>query len=126
MLLFGTILSSTEPAFAQSEADIVVTARRVEERLQDVPLSIQVFNQEELTNRNISRASDLTTYVPSLSQNNTFGSDNIRFQIRGFVQEAESAPSVGIYFADAVAPRGASNAVNSGNGAAPGSFFDLQ
>ena len=114
------------PALAQEGGDIVVTARRVEERLQDVPLSIQVFNQEELTNRNISRAADLVTYTPSLSQNNTFGGDNVRFQIRGFVQEAESAPSVGIYFADAVVPRGAANSVNAGNGAGPGAFFDLQ
>ncbi len=42
------------PAFAQAAADeaaeatgndIIVTARRVEERLQDVPISITVFNQ---------------------------------------------------------------------------------
>ncbi|HEY0958375.1 MAG TPA: TonB-dependent receptor [Novosphingobium sp.] len=127
ILLAGSMLAaSTAPALAQEGGDIVVTARRVEERLQDVPLSIQVFNQEELTNRNISRAADLVTYTPSLSQNNTFGGDNVRFQIRGFVQEAESAPSVGIYFADAVVPRGAANSVNAGNGAGPGAFFDLQ
>lgn len=129
VLLGGTILAGigATPAMAQSDpADIIVTARRIDERLQDVPLSIQVLNQEEISNRNITRASDLTTYVPSLTQNNTYGSDNIRFHIRGFSQEAESAPSVGIYFGDAVAPRGASNAVNAGNGAGPGSFFDLQ
>ncbi|HTH26927.1 MAG TPA: TonB-dependent receptor [Sphingobium sp.] len=110
---------------ASNASDIIVTARRVEERLQDVPLSISVFNQDQLTSRNVTTASDLATYVPSLSQNNTYGADNARFQIRGFTQDAETAPSVGVYFADAVAPRGASNAVNAGGGAGPGSFFDL-
>ena len=49
------------PALAQSAqgaddgtgADIVVTARRMEEKLQDVPISITVYNQEQLANRNI-------------------------------------------------------------------------
>ncbi|HEY0960277.1 MAG TPA: TonB-dependent receptor [Novosphingobium sp.] len=127
VLLAGSVLAaSSVPALAQDSADIVVTARRVEERLQDVPLSIQVFNQEQLSQKNISSATDLATYTPSLSQNTTFGSDNARFQIRGFVQEGDSVPSVGVYFADAVSLRGAGNSVNSGNGAGPGSFFDLQ
>ncbi len=37
------------PASAQEVSkDIIVTARRVEERLQDVPISITVFDQEQL------------------------------------------------------------------------------
>ena len=38
--------------------DIVVTARRVEEKLQDVPISITVFNQEQLTSRNITNSAE--------------------------------------------------------------------
>ena len=34
--------------------DIIVTARRSEERLQDVPISITVFNQQQLAQRNIT------------------------------------------------------------------------
>jgi iron complex outermembrane receptor protein len=105
---------------------IIVTARRMEERLQDVPISITVFNQQQLADRNIVTASDLGNYTPSLSTNTNFGSDNSSFAIRGFVQDIGTAPSVGVYFADVVAPRGGSNGTIAGNGAGPGSFFDLQ
>ncbi len=44
--------------------DILVTARRVEERLQDVPISMTVYNQQELADRNIVNAADLATVTP--------------------------------------------------------------
>jgi iron complex outermembrane receptor protein len=113
-------------AEASNPADIVVTARRTEERLQDVPISITVFNQQQLADRNITKAEDLAIYTPSLSQNNTLGSTQSSFAIRGFVQDIGTAPSVGVYFADVVAPLGASNNQPVGNGAGPGAFFDLQ
>jgi iron complex outermembrane receptor protein len=118
------------PALAQDAADtgtgdIVVTARRVEERLQDVPISITVFNQQDISNRNITTATELGTYTPSLTINARFGPDKASFAIRGFSQIDTTSPTVGIYFADVVALR--SNAgTTSGNGAGPGQFFDLQ
>jgi iron complex outermembrane receptor protein len=130
-------LAQAAPAFAESgdapvatsepnSADIVVTARRVEERLQDVPISISVFNQQQLENRNVSNASDLATYTPSLQADNRFGSNNATFSIRGFRQDLRTSASVGIYFADVVAQRGGNGGVQAGDGAGPGSFFDLQ
>jgi iron complex outermembrane recepter protein len=105
--------------------EIVVTARRVEERLQDVPISISVFNQQQLADRNIVTASDLALYTPSLSSSPRFGPDNASFAIRGFVQEGPTSPSVAVYFADVVAPR-AQGGTTAGNGAGVGSLFDLQ
>src|SRR5262244_2477637 len=116
------------PALAQSSADdgnpadIIVTARRVEERLQDVPISITVFNQEQLTNRNVINAADLALYTPSLSANTNFGAENSSFAIRGFVQDAGTPPSVGVYFADVVALRGPTQGTQAGDGAGPGNF----
>jgi iron complex outermembrane receptor protein len=107
-------------------SEIIVTARRVEERLQDVPISITVFNQQQLSNSNIVNSEDLARITPSLSVNDNFGSDNSSYAIRGFIQENGTAPSVGVYFADVVAPRGASNGTPAGDGAGAGSFFDLQ
>ncbi|MFT3968302.1 MAG: Plug domain-containing protein, partial [Sphingobium sp.] len=129
-LLASSILGAAAPlpALAQAADDhetIVVTARRTEERLQDVPISITVFNQQQLSNRNVVNSQDLATYTPSLSSNTNFGSQNSSFAIRGFAQDIGTAPSVGVYFADVVAPRGASNGVPTGDGAGPGSFFDL-
>jgi iron complex outermembrane receptor protein len=106
-------------------SEVVVTARRMEERLQDVPISIAVFNQQQLTNRNVVTAADLASYTPSLSVTNNFGQDNATFAIRGFVQATATSPSVGVFFADVVAPR-ANGGVAGGNGAGPGAFFDLQ
>jgi iron complex outermembrane receptor protein len=122
-------LGTGAPSAAQTggdPSDIIVTARRVEERLQDVPISITVFNQGQLDNRNINSGNDLATYTPSLSANSRFGTDNASFAIRGFSQESRTTASVGIYFADVVAPRGGTASIGSGDGAGPGSFFDLQ
>jgi iron complex outermembrane receptor protein len=125
--------AQTAPAAAPAAApatddgsSIIVTARRVEERLQDVPISITVFSQQQITNRNITNSADLATYTPSLSTNSNFGSENTSFAIRGFVQDAGTAPSVGVYFADVVAPRGPTQGTQAGDGAGPGTLFDLQ
>jgi iron complex outermembrane receptor protein len=107
-------------------ADIIVTARRVEERLQDVPISITVFNQQQISNRNVTDPTGLALYTPSLSANNNFGSENTSFAIRGFVQDAGTQPSVGVYFADVVALRGPTQGTQAGDSAGPGDFFDLQ
>jgi len=105
--------------------EIIVTARRTEEVLQNVPISMTVFNQEMLNERNVVNGADLATYTPSLSVNTRFGADNTTFAIRGFTQELRTTASVAVYFADVVAPRGGGS-VSAGDGAGPGSFFDLQ
>jgi iron complex outermembrane recepter protein len=105
--------------------EVVVTAQRREEKLQDVPISISVFTAKQLANANISNPSDLAQYTPSLSMNPRFGNDNASFSIRGFTQDLRTTASVGIYFADVVAPRGQSSQT-SGDGASPGELFDLQ
>ena len=118
--------SSVPGAATASEelGDIIVTARRVEERLQDVPISITVFNQTQLENHNLVDAQDLADYTPSLSASG-FGNDNSTFAIRGFGQDIGTQPSVGVYFADVVAPRGNSSGITVGDGAGPGYFFDM-
>jgi len=117
---------ATAPAYAQDAGgDIVVTARRVEERLQDVPISITVFNQEQIDNRNIVNTADLATYTPSLSVNSRFGPEKASFVIRGFVQDLATAPSVGVYFADVVGAR-SGGSTTAGNGVGVGNMFDLQ
>jgi iron complex outermembrane receptor protein len=118
--------NTSNPASAPQLTEVIVTARRSEERLQDVPISITVLSQEQLTDNNITKAEDLATLTPSLSVNNNFGSENASFGIRGFVQDTGTAPSVGTYFADVVAPRGPAQGTQAGDSLGPGSFFDLQ
>jgi iron complex outermembrane receptor protein len=129
-LAFIAGFAASAPALAQAagtdDGPIIVTARRVEERLQDVPISITVYNQEELNRRNIVNGADLATYTPSLSVDGKNGTDRSTYAIRGFVQDSNTAPSVGVYFADVVSPRGKQDSLASGGGVSPGRFFDLQ
>ncbi len=123
----ATNAASVSPDTASSSVgEVIVTARRVQERLQDVPISITALNQQQLTSRNITTAADLSTYTPSLETNNFFGSTKTQFSIRGFVQDLGTQPSVGVYFADVVAPRAPAIDVPAGDGAGPGSLFDLE
>jgi iron complex outermembrane receptor protein len=106
-------------------ASIVVTARRVEERLQGAPISITVFDQETLTNNNVTNVEDLAALTSGLQINSRDGADSTNFSIRGFTQEQRTYATVGTYFADVLAPRG-SGATFGGDVAGPGSLFDLQ
>lgn len=120
-----TVPAHVAHAAIADPTEIVVTARRTEEVIQNVPISMTVFNQDMLTERNVTSAGDLAAYTPSLNVNNRFGADNATFAIRGFTQELRTTASVAVYFADVVAPRGNGN-IAGGDGAGPGSFFDLQ
>jgi iron complex outermembrane recepter protein len=121
-----SIPALVSPALAAEEDDaIIVTARRQEENLQEVPISITVLDEEAIAKRNIFNAGDLGNYVPSLSTNSNFGPEKSSFSIRGFIQEGRTSPSVGVFFADVVAPR-ANSGTTSGNGAGVGSFMDLE
>ncbi len=108
-----------------SPDEVIVTARRTEEVIQNVPISMTVFNQDMLDERNVVNAADLVKYTPSLNVNQRFGSDQASFAIRGFTQEFRTTASVAVYFADVVAPRGGAS-ITAGDGAGPGAFFDLQ
>ncbi len=132
-LMAATALCATiaTPAWAQandapaSDNDIIVTAQRVEQRLQDVPISITVLDQSKLSNNNIASLKDIAAITPGFAVNSRYGADNTTFTIRGFYQEQRSFATVGVFFADVVAPRG-SGATFGGDGAGPGALFDLQ
>ena len=129
--LFATAAMSlvlSTQAYAQSSSDdtIIVTARRIEERLQDVPISIAVVNQEQLSKSNIVGVDDLVRVVPGLNVESRYSSETNAFSIRGFNQALRTTSTVGTYFAEVVAPRGGAGAFPGGDGAGPGSLFDLQ
>src|SRR5690625_5141383 len=122
------ILAGLTAATAQAQfsiEEIVVTARRVSESLQDVPISMTVFNQKELEPRNITIAKDLAIYTPSLSVDERYGPEKSSFAIRGFNQDMVTAPTVGVYFADVVGVR-AQGGTTSGNTVGAGAFMDLE
>src|SRR5689334_18474421 len=80
--------------------DIVVTARRREELLQEVPVAVTAFTGEDLEKRGINDITDLQQTVPSLNlgtSTTTGGRKSISPALRGVRSNA-----VTIYFADVV------------------------
>ena len=106
--------------------DIIVRARRIDERAQDVPISITVLSPEQLSKFNIVNSEDLAKYVPGLAANTRYSPEQSTFTIRGFTQELRTSSSVGTYFADVVAPRGGGANLSGGDGAGPAYLFDLE
>ncbi len=68
-------------AFVMSE--IVITARKVEERLQDVPLAISAFGEREMSRLGIIGAADIGALTPGLLYEKDFGRRFDRPVIRG-------------------------------------------
>ena len=67
MAVLGVGLTVPAPAAHAAIAnleEVLVTARRKEESLQDVPVSMTVFSQETLDERNVISATDLVKYTP--------------------------------------------------------------
>lgn len=59
-------------------ADIIVTANKREQRLQDVPISVTVVSGDQLTRQNINEVADLTRSAPALNSAGPFGALSIR------------------------------------------------
>ena len=103
-----TALTISMPAFAQdaqadgaSESnDIIVTARRSDERLQDVPVSVQVVTGASLDKLAITSVDEISKLAPGLSLVNQ-GSSTI-VVLRGVTwQPGSGTPATPIYFNDA-------------------------
>lgn len=100
-----------------SSGEIIVTARRREENLQDVPAAVQVLGSAALAQRNILTEQDLATAVPGLvvrSNNNQF---QVNYVMRGesFEPYSGTVPGVQPYVNEVAL---------SGNAAPP--FYDLE
>jgi iron complex outermembrane recepter protein len=80
--------------------DIVVTARRVNERLIDVPLTIRALTGRELAERGINSLSDLAQFTPGLSYSPDLGRTAERPVIRGISALRPEAPQPVSVFVD--------------------------
>jgi outer membrane receptor protein involved in Fe transport len=100
------------PVFADSPADtgelgeIVVTAQRRSERLQDVPMSIQAFSQQSLDQQGVRSVDDLTRVSPGvtflrngMSSSGNYNDEDSDISIRGIDSNAGSS-TTGIYVDD--------------------------
>lgn len=107
------------PAAAQDEVPaasgqiIIVTARKVEERLQDVPLSIAAFSAEDMRERQVRDTSDIAALTPGLNFESYIGGASTPV-IRGAAQQriTDLDQNVSTFFDGIFLPR--SYAVNLG------------
>ncbi len=101
---------------ASGIADIVVTAQRRKENLQDVPIAVSAFSSDQLRAQGVSSALEIGQFVPNLiAQNNTgVGSANAYF-LRG-LGSTETIPTfdppVGTYVDDVYISRQNANNLN--------------
>ncbi|HVW68205.1 MAG TPA: TonB-dependent receptor [Steroidobacteraceae bacterium] len=83
-------------------AEVVVTATKRAENMQDIPISIQAFGTEKLEQMNVSSFDDYAKMVPSLSFQNDGGPSFEHVYMRGVASGGDgnhsgSQPSVGMY-----------------------------
>lgn len=92
----ATDRAESDPAFGE----IIVTASKREQTLQDVPIAVSVTSAESIERAQIRDIKDLSSLVPSLRVNQLQSSANTNFYIRGFGNGANNAgiePSVGLF-----------------------------
>ena len=88
---------STLPVYAQDQQpedtnateEIIVTAQKREQRLQDVPLAISAISSDQLTDRGVVDISTIANVVPSLAISGNAGNGGFRLlSIRGLSGQA--------------------------------------
>ena len=101
--------------------DIIVTAQRRAQNVQDVPIAVSAFDTTELARRQITRTLDIVQYVPNMEghNNTTVGTANT-YSLRA-LNNTESIPTfdppVGTYVDDIYISRQGANNI---------SFFDVE
>jgi iron complex outermembrane recepter protein len=103
----NTPAPAAKPGETTEIEKVVVTARRVSEALQDVPLSIRALTGKDLQDRGISSISELSLYTPGLSYSPDFGRVGERPVIRGISALRQEAPQPVSVFIDGVFVRDA-------------------
>lgn len=87
-------------SMAQALEEIVVTARKKLERLQDVPIAVQAINGEFVTEQSITDVQALAPYIPNFNYATAVGAADLMFMrgVGNFGAGPQFEPSVGQVF----------------------------
>lgn len=97
---------------ARTDSDIIiVTARKKEENLQSVPVTVSVFGEQLIDDANIAGLEDLSDFTPGFQLQSAFGRDADRPIIRGASNIISSEGKVG-FFIDGIPFVGAVTALD--------------
>ena len=96
--------SDSAPSSGLTADDIVVTARRREESLQDVPQTVNAVTGGTLEKLNLQRLEDIQAVVPGLTLSSGGNGTSFSATVRGasFSFESSAAPTVEFYLNDAL------------------------
>jgi iron complex outermembrane receptor protein len=97
---YSSSTMSAEPSFVIEE--LVVTARKRSENMQDVPAAISAFSAEALQNTAAENIVEIENLTPNITINETSGLNpgSIQVFVRGIGNDAGFAQGVGIYVDD--------------------------
>jgi iron complex outermembrane receptor protein len=86
------------PIFAQAPnlEEIVVTARKRDESIKDVPVTVDVFTQAAIESAGIRKPQDFISMVPNMTLVETQNAGNAFVVVRGVSQARNSEPSVAV------------------------------
>ncbi|TLZ08692.1 MAG: TonB-dependent receptor [Gammaproteobacteria bacterium] len=87
-----------EPVWAQTQTleEIVVTARRRDEAIQNVPVTVNVFTEQAIESAGIESPRDFVAMVPNMTLVEVQNVGNSFITIRGISQARNSEPSVAV------------------------------
>jgi iron complex outermembrane recepter protein len=105
--------AQTTPAAEAADDAIIVTARKREENLQDVPLSITAITAQAIEDQGLKSVVDLANVTPGLSYRQGFGRNADRPVIRG-QSNIQGSPNVA-FFVDGVYVTGSITSYNLDN-----------
>lgn len=83
---------------ATTREEIIVTARKRDERAQDLPIAVSAIGQAEIAERGIDNLEEVAKRVPGLFYSSGLSTADFRPAIRGMqVVRTTAQPSVGVY-----------------------------
>ena len=91
---------SDEPAVQEVE-EVLVSARKREENVMEIPISVSVFDNELIEEARLNSLEDLSQLTPGFKLNNAFGRQGDRPVIRGLSAVTPGIELVG-YFVDGI------------------------
>ena len=100
LLLGGTAAQAQEAREELVLEEVIVTASRRVERLQEVPMSVSAFASDFLQNTGVNQLADLEQYTPNLKITPSTDTNGTSYRIRGIGSVGTNSgidPSVGMF-----------------------------
>ena len=101
--LIAAAVLDPQPAAAQAQAqtpttleEVVITARKRDESLHDVPVSVNAFSAAEIAAAGIERPQDFVALTPNVTMVQTQNQGTSFITVRGISQARNSEPSVAV------------------------------